>query len=83
LSVAEDKDVKMEDIAMKREIEYFIKGDLNDQLGLPDLIKHMAKKFSKDYSAMRYHIMKFGKGSNPFIRFVETEDKRVKKVRLT
>ncbi len=67
LSVEEDKDTKMEDIAMRREIGRILKNDPNGLMTLPELVKEMAKSFNKDYTAMRYHVMKFTKGMHPLI----------------
>lgn len=82
LSVLEDKDIKAEDLSMRGEIAKLLKEDLNQELTLPDLIKAMAKKFNKDYNAMRYHIIKFSKGGNPLIRILDDDNKRRQKVEL-
>lgn len=82
LTVEENKDTKHENTAMMRTIERILKDDVNQMMTFPELVNLMAKKFGKDYEAMRYHIMKFSRGSMPLIVLEDTEDKRVKKVLL-
>lgn len=81
LSVEEDKEVKNEDTAMRNAITQHLKLDLNEATTLPELVKHMAKKFQKDYVGMRYHVTKFSRGNYPLIKIVDNPDnKRAQKV---
>jgi uncharacterized alpha/beta hydrolase family protein len=75
LSVDEDKEIKFEDMNIKAEIIKILKNDSNSITELPILIKELCKKFDKDYSAMRYHVIKFSRGSNPLIKLMGDEGK--------
>jgi hypothetical protein len=75
LSVDEDKDIKFEDMNIKAEIIKILKTDTNNIMELPILIKELCKKFDKDYSAMRYHVVKFTRGSNPLIKLIGDDGK--------
>jgi len=83
LSVEEDRDVKNEDKMMRMAIQQYLKADLNEATTLPELVKHMAKEFQKDYVGMRYHVTKFSRGNYPLIHIEENpENKRQAKVTL-
>jgi hypothetical protein len=75
LSVDEDKEIKFEDMNIKAEITKILKADSNGITELPILIKELCKKFDKDYSAMRYHVVKFSRGSNPLIKLIGDDGK--------